>query len=838
MTNFDWHTDEDAEQLDWQDDQEPSHKPKLSSKWKWRGLMLVMLLLIGAGGFLYWQTEKRVSAATEATKNDIIDTHMLMMATAGEGDVDLFKANLSGSDVNWTDEQITAVSEQQFFMRQSYQLMFRSAGPPNKPTLDDITLSNNFMAAEVRYTQPYIVDLTGGITETVTLAYTAVYRQGTDRWLYAPPRRDFWGDWKTYSYSHLEIAALEREDELISEYGPRLNRYIQQLCVGGGFVCDDDWQLQVRFAPDEQLGFGNTRFDLIREDASTQLNLPTPTLIGIPEETAVTDPLFNQYTQIVLFKAMAELAGYECCQARHLFNEVVAKQLSELGIRPFPITTEDYTAVYNEWDQLAVRQLWYSPVSTPLESLHAQIAFAYIQAEQPTITNADLIEGISQQDDFDYLDWLEQFFGEAYRADGVFEAQLEQFILSQSTYAKTEPLTSLPTADIQLQCQDNFRRLLALHKYDLQTHSWQTYFEYQSPEGENSFVYVSPFGTNGEFLLFDNDIPDNLQDSEVSQTIFIWINEQLVPLTAYDVTNINLQGRSYDKDRNRLQIEMVDTTTNEFNYITFDLNQCNASGCKQIETPFFPDGLWSPNGNLLLFNDIQRLTSPPVLAGDILVSNSEGELVDNIADYSRNAFWIDATHIGYIQFETVSESWQFMVHDLDSGQSSAVFTDEVIHTHIPPEYQDTSWQISHIYSNSDNERFILVASNVAIASTLPPAHFLIDLNVSEGANAPEVEFVGLLGPDVSVDINEDWLMYINYSSFDGIFFETVLQNIETEQNYTFSTTQFPFNLWSPDKNWLIYGRNLQTIALIEPNSGHQQLIPHPYSNCDILGWVE
>ena len=191
---------------------------------------MALLGIFAVWGVVQWQINQRISTATVEIETELLATHNFVLQTAVDQDEALFKANLSGRDPGWGEVQKTLLNEGLLLDRP--MLGWQHEAMPDQLTAEavTVTLDATFNAAELVYPQTYVVQGSSGLTETVTLQQTAVYRLGERRWLYAPPLDDFWGDWITQGGDYLTVAYPERDREVAARLAIHLDELLGQMC--------------------------------------------------------------------------------------------------------------------------------------------------------------------------------------------------------------------------------------------------------------------------------------------------------------------------------------------------------------------------------------------------------------------------------------------------------------------------------------------------------------------------------------------------------------------------------------------------------------------------------
>ncbi|NJN53613.1 MAG: hypothetical protein HC804_01965 [Anaerolineae bacterium] len=225
MSNkFEWKTEEEA---GWEEEiAVPETRPSRSIPWKLLGLLLIGTLVLVGG--VRWQLNQQVRTVTRTVEQDVQAAHLFLQRVAAQQDVELLKSLLSGRDPEWVEAQKTLVAEGWFG---SPPLWGGTAVPLTATDPLTITLSPDLFSAEVQSENAYHVLNAEGITETVTLRQTAVYRRGDDRWLYAPPEETFWGETAVYRGDAISVRYPARDEEIATRLAEDLDALVyNDLC--------------------------------------------------------------------------------------------------------------------------------------------------------------------------------------------------------------------------------------------------------------------------------------------------------------------------------------------------------------------------------------------------------------------------------------------------------------------------------------------------------------------------------------------------------------------------------------------------------------------------------
>jgi hypothetical protein len=315
--SFDWQTEETTP---W--DEPPVAVPERGQRplrrWLFLAAGLLGLLLLGT---VAWAWQQRVVTVTAQVDSDVLASHALVREAASQQDGELLISVLSGRDERWASDVAQSAAEGYLLQRPALGLTWHfSVTAPATPT---ITTAPDFRAAEVMWGENYVIDVGNGLTETVTLNHTAVYRLGGNRWLLTPPDAAFWGEEGVVSGQYLALAYPARDAALVERLLLDLDATLARMCSGqlAGFTCPDGWQIQARLVPSPAALAGNGRA------ADGALRLPTPTLVGLPDSEAAYQALLRGYAALIVAEALANAPTSAAA------DFPLAQTLVQLGLR-------------------------------------------------------------------------------------------------------------------------------------------------------------------------------------------------------------------------------------------------------------------------------------------------------------------------------------------------------------------------------------------------------------------------------------------------------------------------------------------------------------------------
>ena len=292
--SLDWQT---QEEISWDDPPPLAEEPiELEPKRRW-WLYVVLAVLVGAATAAFVvirDLNRRVDNAEAEARLAVISSHTVIQQAALEQDSELFVGFLSGRDAGWSRAQEEAVREGAYLDRAGLGLhRLRETGSVNETAV--VTFSPDLTSAEMTVIQTYGVDIGNGLTETVLLQQTAVYRLGPNRWLLAPPEPQFWGEMHTSDGRYLTTRYPERDAEIGRRLASDLDRKLIEICQQlPDLECPTNLQITLELTTDPGSLLPLSEAHIF---SGRSFSLPTPTLAGLPQNERGYRALQRGYSQ-------------------------------------------------------------------------------------------------------------------------------------------------------------------------------------------------------------------------------------------------------------------------------------------------------------------------------------------------------------------------------------------------------------------------------------------------------------------------------------------------------------------------------------------------------------
>ncbi len=418
----------------------PDESPPPAADKEWRGrrylwLALAAVLLVGLGAIVGQLAGRQIDERAELLISEVEASYATILDAAGNRDGELFSTFLSGSEPEWVVAQQVLASRGLFLDRSAFGLTLEGDPAALGDTPPTITLSPDLLSAELSRPVTYTVDIGNALTETVTLEQTVVFRRGEDRWLYAPPEADFWGATLTDRGRYLTISYPERDAtvgrRLARELDAKLIEYCATPQIGG---CPADLEMEIVLSTDPSTIVAAS--DLLgRWQLNDPVQLPAPSLAGVPEDEAAYRALYRGYASQLIAALAGDLAGWRCCDSGLYYSTLLAAQLRKLGLRPWPLTPADYARFAENPEELDnLEALWRgSTIDSPPENVWQPYVLVEFLTEEigamPILMMQRMLMSNPNQD---YWTWLSQVTGDRYGTQQDFERDLLRFAASRA----------------------------------------------------------------------------------------------------------------------------------------------------------------------------------------------------------------------------------------------------------------------------------------------------------------------------------------------------------------------------------------------------------------------
>jgi hypothetical protein len=831
--NFEWKTEEDGQ---WEEELAPATTPQPRRRLPWRNLLIILFVLVGITAVIRSQINQQVTAATADVEAEVIAAHNFLQHTAWQGDVDLLKGIISGRDPEWADTQKELVAEGWFA---APPFLGWTAEPPRLATASNvtITLSPDLRAAELQITNTYKTVNSEGVTETVALLQTAVYRRGTDRWLLAPPEAAFWGEWVTEEGEYVTLTYPQRDEAIAQKLLPDLDALVKTICHDlDGLSCN-----RYSFRKHVRLEKEATRLLHIEPEAtllpgSTQY-LPAPSLLGLPVDETSYQALYRAYGVQVGAAVITELTDYDCCRWAILYQGLLDRQLHQLGLKPWPLAEAAYNDLFHSTN-ISTGLQFLLVRSTPLTGTEQMRLYAFVEFLEQLITPE--LSLFALQVDLDesngIITWLNQYAPQTFDRDSV-EDVFYQYIYSRTTAGQMEtPPIAYPAPQIQLLCNGYGEAKAAsggsitFYQYDLAGQQWHEAFHYEPP-GPNSWAYAQRVeGLPDRYWITSQPF------GEASETHYALLEQGQITASF----SRNTGGNHYfprNSDPNGRYLTLNLWQERDAPAVTLlDLEACRRGVCqpKPIDGELF----WSDDGRHTLiqpsvvwnWQTVEPEEWPLLALGD-----EQGRVLQQLGR-GRWPFWLDNQTYAFQRVNATGEV-ELVSAVIGEAEPRPLLTSTDLQAALPTENQENPIRLGWVDMNPDNSAHIFIWS-FPNAEAERAFHFFA-VKLTDGLDAvANIERLYSAPDNVYVTIapNGRWLTLYEFNGRNSDSFK--LLNQETGEERVLGLTNSGLGpTWSADGNWYLMNQE-NHLLLAAPDYDYQKPIFHNFTNCDQAYWLE
>ncbi|MCB8981132.1 MAG: PD40 domain-containing protein [Ardenticatenaceae bacterium] len=839
--SFEWQTEED---YNWEE-APVSPQPPRRERRRWPWLVLATFLLVGTAVFLlYRQISQRVEAATGNIESDVVASYAVLQQAAQNKDENLFNSLLSGRDELWAGAQRENLRNDTLFDRQAFGLTWQ-------PVLAETavisqTFSPELTSVELTTLQNYSLNIGNGFTQTVPLMRVDVYRLGEDRWLYAPPEREFWGVRQRLEGQLISVRYPARDEAMVHRLSADLEARLVQVCSTPGFTCPEDAEVRLSFSaePDSLTHF--TFLDALIEDQASgdsvwaggaTVVLPTPTLVGLPQDETGYQALLRGYESYLLTVALNDLIGWECCEHLPFYQATVERQLYELGVGAWPLAG---TAVSLSEDVylLDVAADWNSPPSeTNTEfgaSLMPYFAIDFL-VDTFGLSPAQIGQSLAANPDSQFNEWLAEITGNEFVYEALLNQTFQQYLSRRFGVAQVVPQ---PGYDMLLLCKSASDSQTALYQYD---------FGSGDPDLLQVLGRVDPFMTSlpdgsGVALAVEggNGPPETYLLRQGKRIDVNWNNVAGItenpPLAIPTTTDPN--GRY-------LLWTVAPTYSTGSYYALTDLETCQPGGsCEATPIGGYPN--WSPDGQKLITLTTVNpwwhdgLDNGLMLLRDVLTANAS-----NSPGFGASVFWLDDARFGYLnRYQNGVE--QLVLTDVDLAPPTTLLTNGSLQGYLSPDERPDSLSLKMAQPLPENPDVLAVvaAGNFNLVDEVSPGYLFWYDRVADSVrmqvDLPNWQNSELEGYRFSPDGR--YLLF-TYTTPEETAVNLFLVDATEQQprflGYTvLGTTSLPHHFyasWTPDGEWLAMPE-LGTIRLWH-NGLDEHILNFDGLNCTNAAWI-
>lgn len=862
MSNFEWQ----QEDGDW--DEPKGELPPDSSRSKRTILIgiIIVLALSAAGLIVYWQVNEQLQQTETAVQTNILASHNIVQTAVSADDSELLLSVLSGRLPSWADAQQEILETNVMYDRAPWGLKLVADKSPELMIADledsaSLTMSPDLLKAELRFLLDYEFLTASGVTETVVLSQTAVYRQGTRSWLLSPPDSEFWGNWQTNKGERLTLIYPARDSELASQLAADLEQILKQICVDPDLPdCAEDASYTIRLDthPESLIKAADSRnlFGI-----EPYITLPAPTLFGLPGDDAAYDALLQAYGVPLATAVFADLFEWECCEQIQIFQALVVYQLSQMGLKAWPISPNDHIRALREGRTISrITDYWGAKQGDTQEESDwfLYTVFDFIFSQYPDLTAVQLLDNLQVQGWGGMIYWLGDGFSKTgYQLGGnpgfmkTLQTEWWQYAYTQTLLAQeAEALPiDLPVQDMALVCMSNTNfdldTAMSLNRFDRDQESWQELMVF------DGFVSFNPFLDDAGMVVQSLDFAETGRwQTEIwpfsgERTLLENDEEMFFTLGQFD-PNGRFVVAFVGEDDSATPRPML-----------IDLSTCTDTDCDILPLSGVP--YWSPSGQQTIVGDLNMFengtafyrndsvmlldASQPSQIVDFWLGDAFGHVPEDKTEASfvgkgYAPFWLDDNTFGFIQENPETGDTEVIFRSIDSDMWETAVTLADIDDYIPGDvHAPSSIRFVLTHPALPGKLFIDVLDALGREAYV----FMVD-TVSgelELLLQSQIRAIHSLG----LSPNGRWLVLTGYQNNEiGESSTIIIHDIEANESETYTASMDNFMLarmydWSADGNWILFLMNDRVLSMVAPEYNYQLVDVHEQGYCTSMAWI-
>ncbi|GAB4266083.1 MAG: hypothetical protein Kow0080_06990 [Candidatus Promineifilaceae bacterium] len=854
---FEWRTDEEAE---WDVpelvDETAVSQPRKRPYW---AAALVIAVIFAGGIGLVREASRRIADVTASVTADLVSSHNLLVKADTASDEALFLSLLSGRDLQWTAVQEQLFAQDMLVNRAAFGLTLLEEGGPIDPaqlpdTAVSLEINPDFTEAVLAVPYTYVVRGQNGLTETVVLTQTAVYRRGVQRWLYAPPAGDFWGNWQTTDGEFVSVTYPQRDAETAEKLAVDLDTAVAEACANLPLLnCPAAFHMTLRLGTDPVLLLDTANLNVLLTKPG-QLELPAPTLMGLPANEASYQNLLKLYVRPTLAVAITDIVGYTCCIRAPVYGALLQYQLAQLGWESWPVTADDYRRLLlSGYGMRELLTAWSQPTFDYLQGPNGWLVFTavdFLATHEPKQSAAAMQRQIMLHDTL--TAWLAALRGGGIDDVQGIVAEMERDWLDYA-YAQAQkepPPIALPDQNLLALCsQSAVPGKSSLYRYQLNNQNWQKITDVP-------FAFVNALPNDGGLIIQTLDIG---RDNNKNQTLW-WHDGVLLPLLPEMAMSLSFGQADPSGRYVVVYVQMAENGRSAPQPYVVDLADCTKDGCAAEPTDGLP--VWSPDGRHAILVRNQSLANQTLFAvqnrvfafSDLMPEQADLLLADRALHPIFNApvletgyapFWVNVQQFGFLQYGDTPDKQELVLASVYGDATEVVLSNKDLLAAVPQAERPSTLKLRYAFANpADPNMLVLTAFDVdeedAYLFTYNRRYKNLTHHLTIGYDLDHAVDISPNGRFLIITGSVPHLRPNGPNAFRNV---TYLLDLESGKIQTIPATEPTFlpaasTNWSLDGDWLITNVNDRVFGLSVPAYDYQQIIRHDLGDCSAVMWTE
>lgn len=802
MPEFDWRTEDRGQ---WDDTPLVVHRDgSAPPRWlKWIPLLLVIFVGLWFG---YFQVDQWFDTAVLQAQTPPLATFDLWQEAIARQDEEIFSYLLYDYYEIWAANQIVLFRQQGYFDRSALGLQLVS----DQPQAVAVELSTDFNEAAISYQLRY----KDGFSETVSLEQTTFLRYRRGRWQLAPPPADYWGEWLVAEHPYLTLVYPERDAQWGSRLALDLNQQIQQLCLTlAELACPEDIHLVLRLKK-------TTPFLIQMNDEEAlfnggqELNLPAPSLLGLPQDEAGYQALLRGYARLLATAVITGQVAWKCCQHALFYQALLAKQLQRLHLQPQTGPDGRNEQLLNHYFNIGeVNALWAQHALTEGSASDRWLVTSFIDflvEEAGETAIGQMQRQLSQAPTF--RSWAAQFVADSLQTDFALRLAWMRFATQQVEAKQAELPIPLPR-DVKLLCASQE----GVFRYDLAADNWVKAYDVNT----EVHALLTPLPQDEGVILYDQRVA---QDQDLKWKV-LWPDgrETTLPLAEEAAFRPVYKEPHLPGQQVALVVGTGSTETSTLRLL--DMDHCAESRCDLTPLPALP--VWSAAGTHSLLTTVEQRVFSLTLA------DAQGRPLRPLGP-GLAPFWLDTNMFG-----TVVDGNKIVLMSVRHDERELLLTVPDLINVLPTGQRPSSLMIRKAYASPENPDLIFIdvvapdqrqyifsydrqTRKALLRLQLDGAHKMMDFRLS-----PDGRYWTLNTRNEENIIGTDW----------GLYLHDVARN--QTQKLAFNPVSYATYSyeWSADGRWLLK-TDTTFITLLAPDYDFQKLIFYEEPTCMTAVWVQ
>jgi hypothetical protein len=426
--------------------------------------------------------------------------------------------------------------------------------------------------------------------------------------------------------------------------------------------CGVGLRVNLRLTPEPDVWLAINEIETMLK-TGLRLELPTPTLVGLPIDEVSYPWLYRAYGVQLATAVLAHQIEYDCCRHQLFFRALRDYQLTQLGLQPWPLTEVMYQQMFDvgfdgdvtrhwtrRWEEAPPQflQVWVIEEPDPIwQQVYMLVEF--LAAEETAVSPTQMMRLMDRNS---YDGWLADVLGSGYDSSTL-ETRFLRYIYAQTAAGQqAEPPIPLPTGTLTLVCQSYTDGPTSqVYTYNLARKTWTERFRglftnayISTPDGEHFIVTEYRFAddmTEWKISLATDDEITLLEEATYVGNIEHWLHYYLVDETAEYLMR-------YEYVEGERDIRLLPTT-------------CAGGGCPWVDLAGWP--LFSPDKAHLLVEDAPTEATeiipdvPPQLQHYLTLMTPDGQLSQPLGRGGA-PFWLDNEAYSFVQLG--KEGWELV----------------------------------------------------------------------------------------------------------------------------------------------------------------------------------